>query len=126
MASSDPDKAPLDTSGDPQPAPGPPAAAASNDDGELPSYSLRTPPSQRDRTEHVYHLRSGSSAQPWLTLSFPSSASATDKPPYLNGGEPLIGTVKLDLAKPEWISGIDFTVRRHCLQGCKANHCPWP
>jgi hypothetical protein len=80
-----------------------------------PSYNSHTPPPERAPTEHVYHMRHGDAGQPWLTLSFPSWASAADEPPYLYGSEPLMGTVTLDLVKPEWIMGIDLTVRLHCL-----------
>jgi hypothetical protein len=76
----------------------------------LPAYTTTPSTPRRERVQHVYTLTK-EGGTPWLTLTIGSRASSAKSLPYIPGGEPLQGIVELNLAKPEWICGVDVQAR---------------
>lgn len=76
----------------------------------LPAYSSKAPGSSKAPVEHVYTTEDGK-GRPWLTLNIASKASSPSHLPLLLEGEPIVGTVSLDLTEDAKIKSVSISVR---------------
>lgn len=86
-------------------------------DSELPAYSPRNgPPSPtltlgpRDLVKHSYHLKN-KHAKTWLSLHVMSKARTPEALPRVLEGEPITGTVELNLSEETSVKSISVSVR---------------
>ena len=82
--------------------------ADTTDHETLPAYSPGSEVS-RPSTEHTYALADKTS-EAWLTLQLLSRAAAASQLPYIREGDPIAGTVTLDLQDEAKIKNVTVMV----------------
>ena len=83
-------------------------------DGDLPSYAdVRSSQSSSAalRTEHTFSLNTVK-GNPWISLHVTSRAPSPKTLPVFRDGDEIVGSVKINLDKPESCKGITIAVRQ--------------
>ncbi len=75
-----------------------------------PENSQAPPRAHREPTIHLYEL-TNSKSRPWAVLRVASNAASSAQLPHVYEGEPIIGSVNLDLEKGVQIKSVSITVR---------------
>jgi hypothetical protein len=87
-----------------------------DDDEQLPDYASSLP-QRRAPVTHIFPLTKLGSSSHWLKLVVSSLAVSPQHVPYFFFGQPINGTVELNLDKPEHFTKIDVEVRISCRFG---------